>query len=381
MSRSDFAFEADREAAEHDREAAEHILFTDGGRLGTHKRSETVRTAYNRAFENAVEVGIGFQVIRIHAIDEAAEQFSIDFDMHMRWSDPSVVDVKEPDWEKAWNPMIIFRNEVDLREISRRIYVSDPSRGVVFAYMKFNAQFYENLELMKFPFDRQILHIDVSSFRPMRELRFVSFDERPNKIFAMPISQWNVLMTHGPDGVATGDKAETIIPKDADLMESADGSKYPRASFEIRVQRDCKFYLWNMVVIAFALVEMSFVVYSMPPTDLADRMGVNLTLVLTIVAFKFTFAGDMPKKAYLTWMDRYLITAFLALVAQTAQCYVAAVLADRDCPRALKWVEHSFQIGIFVPWTLYHIYLALFSDRMYLPWEEVHRQQKVQAIL
>lgn len=269
---------------------------------------------------------------------------------------------------------------------------------------------------------RQILHIDVSSFRPTKELRFVPFTERPNKIFAMPISQWHVLKTHGPDGRATGEPAEITVTPEAQLMASADGLHYPRASFEIRVERQCEFYLWNMVVVNFALVEMAFAVYAIPPADIADRLAVNLTLVLTVVAFKFTFAGDMPKKAYLTWcdarsnptpsrrravpcrlcrrgararslatsrrtrmpphahrMDKYMITGFVVLVLQAAECFAAAKLEGNHF--VLHLVEHIFQLAVFLPWTLYHLYIACFSRRMYLPWDTVRGEQKVQVIL
>jgi len=64
----------------------------------------------------------------------------------MTWCDPSLVDVKEPDWAKAWSPMVIFRNEVAVEEISKKIFVSDPSRGIVFCYIKYTATFYEILE-------------------------------------------------------------------------------------------------------------------------------------------------------------------------------------------------------------------------------------------
>ncbi|KAJ1619208.1 hypothetical protein T492DRAFT_890757 [Pavlovales sp. CCMP2436] len=62
---------------------------------------DELKQSYNRAFDCQVEVGIGFQVVRIHEVNEGAETFTLDFDMHMTWRDPSLVDVKEPDWDKV----------------------------------------------------------------------------------------------------------------------------------------------------------------------------------------------------------------------------------------------------------------------------------------
>jgi hypothetical protein len=41
-----------------------------------------------------------------------------------------------------------------------------------------------------------------------------------------------------------------------------------------------------------------------PPEDIADRMGLNLGLILTFAAFKITVAGDTPRVGYLTVLDK-----------------------------------------------------------------------------
>jgi heme/copper-type cytochrome/quinol oxidase subunit 4 len=47
--------------------------------------------------------------------------------------------------------------------------------------------------------------------------------------------------------------------------------------------------------------------------QLSDRLGLTLTLLLTVVAFKLVANSFLPATTYPTLMDRYIIAAFLLL--------------------------------------------------------------------
>mmetsp|Transcript_14277 Transcript_14277/g.38485 ORF Transcript_14277/g.38485 Transcript_14277/m.38485 type:complete len:275 (+) Transcript_14277:3-827(+) len=272
--------------------------------------------------------------------------------------------------------------------------IGDPSKGQVFCYLKYRASFYEILELQNFPFDRQILHIDVSSFRPTKELTFAPFPRRRNKIFGMPISLWDIMSTEDPEKstrICGGwcmprstvrDPQPTIVVPEKDLQTAADDLTYPRASFEIAVERRCEYYLWNVILVVWATVGMSYTIYSIDPADVADRMAITTTLLLTLVAFKFTFVADMPKKAYLTWMDKYLVVAFIIVVLQAAEVFWSAHLAKKhpDSPY-LDLLEWWSQVGLYGSWTAFHAFLFFFYRLLYPSWEKVKKNQRLQVVL
>jgi uncharacterized protein YhhL (DUF1145 family) len=381
------------------RQQVEEALFADhGNELSIdHRGLQTSRLqeSYNMAFGKHVAVGVGFQVVRIHQIDEIGETFTLDFDMHVTWKDPSLVDVKEPDWDKAWSPTIIFRNQISAEVISRRIFVSDPRKGEVFCYLKYSATLYEVLELNYFPFDRQTLHIDISSIRPTTELRFEQFSGRRNKMYAMPISMWDIqtvakdgsirsvrqAKTSGEGDVAY-DVRDIVVTADEELHAAADGLTYPLARFEILIERQCEWYLWNVIVVTFALVMLSAVIFVCSREDVPDKMSINVTLVLTIMAFKYTFSGDLPKKAYLTWMDKYLIAAFGVLVLQAITIWLAAVVPVDS--HLLPVVEVFFPSAYYGIWILYHLRLLLLTSYpgyLYPSWDQVRADQREQVII
>ena len=61
---------------------------------------------------------------------------------------------------------------------------------------------------------------------------------------------------------------------------------------------------------------MSALVFNVPRRDVASRLQVSLTLVVTAATYKFTISAMMPHVAYLTLLDKYIIatSAIIALV-------------------------------------------------------------------
>jgi hypothetical protein len=78
---------------------------------------------------------------------------------------------------------------------------------------------------------------------------------------------------------------------------------------------------WSLLFPAFSVGALAFVSYAFAPDDLSSRSQVLLTLVLTIVAFKFVIASKVPSIPYLTIVDYYCMWIFnmfgLQLLCQT----------------------------------------------------------------
>jgi len=59
----------------------EDALFEDEAHVMRQgSRQSDLKESYNKAFGKQVTVGIGFQIVRIHQVDESAETFTLDFD-------------------------------------------------------------------------------------------------------------------------------------------------------------------------------------------------------------------------------------------------------------------------------------------------------------
>jgi hypothetical protein len=77
--------------------------------------------------------------------------------------------------------------------------------------------------------------------------------------------------------------------------------------------------------------------------DIEGRVGVLLSLVLTVVAFKYVIAGFLPKTSAITLLDTYVLACLALLLAFSVEAAVVSSLDDRD--QALyvdKWVGIAF---------------------------------------
>ena len=101
-------------------------------------------------------------------------------------------------------------------------------------------------------------------------------------------------------------------------------SRYTNVSMV--VHRKSSYYLSNIISIMAGLVSLCFSAFAIEVQDLADRMSIILTLLLTAVAFKFVIADSLPKLSYST----YYIFGFIVFVFFL--CVVCARLHSKVSP-------------------------------------------------
>ncbi len=74
------------------------------------------------------------------------------------------------------------------------------------------------------------------------------------------------------------------------------------------------------------ITAMTLTSFIIPSNSLADRMSVNLTLLLTAVAFKFVVSQSLPHISYLTLLDKYVLTSFVMLFFVVVENVAASLL-------------------------------------------------------
>ena len=71
-----------------------------------------------------------------------------------------------------------------------------------------------------------------------------------------------------------------------------------------------RFAVWNVVAIVGPVSLITVSTGLMPADDLQNRMMYTLTLLLTMMAFKFVLISILPPVPYLTILDKYVLTGF-----------------------------------------------------------------------
>jgi len=121
-------------------------------------------------------------------------------------------------------------------------------------------------------------------------------------------------------------------------------------------------YYTNILVVNFFLCSLAFSSYAVPLTDFADRASVNLTLILTVVAYKIIVADMLPKVPYGTIADIFMNAGFAVLFALVIQN--AVVVSMKDADSADKFDKFTYFVLAAV-WGGFHIFLTLGCYRFY----------------
>jgi hypothetical protein len=88
-----------------------------------------------------------------------------------------------------------------------------------------------------------------------------------------------------------------------------------RLLFEVSIRRRATFYVWRVLLPMTLLVIASWTVFWFEPTNLQPQISTGLAILLSLVTFTYAIDFSLPKVAYLTFIDRYTLTAFAFVLA------------------------------------------------------------------
>ena len=121
----------------------------------------------------------------------------------------------------------------------------------------------------------------------------------------------------------------------------------------IDVQRD-SFYISRLVTFPLVvIVFLSFAVFWIEPSTLADRMSISFIGILTAVAYQLVMSETLPRIAYVTWMNAFLSLSFLLMVGTVIIDVVVGTLDRRGS------VELAHRIDHLCRWIFPLVYIGL----------------------
>ena len=171
--------------------------------------------------------------------------------------------------------------------------------GAVMMNIGYIATFSEHFELENFPFDTQMLTIDLRLDNPNT---WNMFDLSVHAVMfhknALTLPEWTV--------------GSPVVERHS--------MKFRNTKVNLMITRKITYYMTNIVGMMIGLTLLCLGTFLVPEEDLADRLGIILTLVLTAVAFKFVVADSIPKLGYNTYIDIFLLLNFGLLFMMTAAC-------------------------------------------------------------
>ena len=265
------------------------------------------------------EVRVGIYVIDVDGVDSANQRFSASVYLQARWNIPLLRhEGPAPLIRRAtsdWTPRLVLVNGQQAWSAFPPYVEISPDGEVVYR-QKIWGWFSQPLGLRDFPFDKQRL-----------ALHLVAAGLQENEVKMVPLKR--------AEQSLSGISAEFSMPdfKVTDWRAEArpylPGGKPPGTSgfiLEMDIERLPNYYIWKVILPLCLIVMMSWIPRWLDPVEGGTSIGISTTSFLTLVAYLFAIVVLLPKVAYLTRLDRFILISTVLVFASLVQTVATTYL-------------------------------------------------------
>ena len=309
------------------------------------------------------QVGLNAQIIKITQVNDAEASFDVTFLLYQKWIAPELnaaIGGATPgpggefiklegivNWSDQWEPKLKFKNAIEVEMEYERTWVHHRSErngdAVVWKYQRYRGRFYQYLQLAQFPFDAHDLCIVLDTAWNTSECVLVKRDDVPMSFSGREfgLSEWEFLDPVSQSGVEV-----SPTPSGAGRVHL----QFSRFVLAVPVRRLTGYYFWNVFFTAAVLNILCLVGFALPANreNLDARLGIVLTILLSIIAFKFSIMDRLPRIPYLTTMDTYMLfSTLLTLVVAGENIAVVHWIASDYTSHFEHGVGGTVILGIF----------------------------------
>lgn len=272
--------------------------------------------------EGPFTVKMAVFIIDVDDIDAADQNFTANVFYIAGWYDPNVAERFDKKTmipvTEVWTPNLQILNQQKVWPTLPEIVEVNPD-GLVIYRQRVWGQFSMPFDLKDFPFDTQDFVVQfISLGRHEREMEIIQSDEVPSGL-AEKFSQadWDILDFEA--------KSQTYVP-----MKSL--KSLERKGFIMRfwAKRKTGYYTVKIIVPLVLIVIMSWTVFWIDPKDTATQVGVAVTSMLTLIAYRFATDSLLPKISYLTRLDYFILGSTILIFSSLIEVVITSYFAKRD---------------------------------------------------
>jgi hypothetical protein len=290
-----------------------------GDAEGAAPASETPADSMAPAGQGPRRVKVNFFINSIRNIDDSAGSYDIDMYLDLYWNDRALQGqtVANVGSDRLWNPYLDVTNAQMLNTLFEVYDDSLEADTNIRLSYRLIGNYLSRFDLRKFPFDQQTLSIDLGSFQydsSQALFDYLGLDQ-PVVHTERPYIQTIPLGRHVSPEVYFEEWTlnEVRIVQQIDVVEY-DKSSWSKFQIQLVLTRHAGAYLWKIVLILVLLMILAWGILLIDLQTLQFRLLVLFTLLLATVTFDFTTLSLRPRLAYLTFIDLYFISAYVALM-------------------------------------------------------------------
>jgi len=266
------------------------------------------------------QVQVGLMLVDLTDVNGAEQTISADILMVARWNAPELAGRHSEDrslgLDEVWHPTLLIYNQRSVSESLPREVTVQPD-GTVGYVQRFTGTFSVPMDLRDFPLDSQDFYVWVVSpqrlgspatLAPMADLSTYSVDR-------LSVSDWAV---------------EPARLDDAPFQAAPGAPTNPGIKLSFAAHREMTYYVIQVLIPLVAIVFMAYAVFWVAPTVIPTRVGVVVTTMLTLIAYRFMLANLVPRLSYLTRLDWFMLGATVLVSLTLFAMAATAFLVSRE---------------------------------------------------
>ena len=266
-----------------------------------------------------VRIGVEFFLLDLKEINDKLNSFTIDFVMTLSWLDARLEGAANrgagciTSLDAIWHPASIFLNADDSGS-GQTGSVEILENGEVIYSRRYTRTFSNDLDMRRFPFDKQTLVVRIAS------------------------------MIYGPDQVEFyGEPALTTVYEEAglpgwnlDALQSnmqigpvtAAVTSHSSLEYKIFVERQSAYYLWRLVFPLLLLMLMAWAVFWLPPEHLGIQISVAIGAIFSLMSFLVSQGQILPPVSYMTIADILIVISILLIFIAFGESVITGNLSQ-----------------------------------------------------
>jgi hypothetical protein len=178
-------------------------------------------------------------------------------------------------------------------------WLTSDKDGVVTYVERFDSVVSNNFDFRRFPFDTQILRLEFHTF-------FTSEEDVRFAPQALPSTGIVRDRDTERSGWTSGEVKYTVDRVTGGLNLPSTNE----AVFQITMKRRSGFYVWKILVPLVMLALIPGVVFWIDVEMFDWLLKIPMTMMLSMVAFEFTIARDLPRIGYISFLDAFFLASF-----------------------------------------------------------------------
>ena len=256
------------------------------------------------------EITVGIGLLDIAEIDDREQVFMADVFVQMEWQDPRLAvdsgtdtDLRTVTLDDIWHPRLTVINSRGLD----RLFPDTATvgrEGNVVVRQRLAGPLAVELDLREFPFDKQTLPIEIVSYQySPAEIVFSADSEMVADLDRLSGDGWTY--------TATG-----MEPHVFSLREDSRGVAALRLT--VSAERKAAYFVFTLALPMTLILFLAWMVHWLPVDVIPARIGTASATVFSLIAFGVSFRLTLPKIAYLTDADRFVLYSTLLVLVSLA---------------------------------------------------------------